>query len=103
VTGTNNVQVADRPNTAAAYGALNVTTTPIELKVGASVLSYRTLVHIQPKGNGVYWGYDSAVGSTTGNQVFRNQLIFVPLGPGISIWLVSTRGSGVDVRIGELA
>ena len=92
----------DSLNRQGVYGEITVGTTPVEVKVGASPLAHRGLVHILAKDNQIYWGYDNSVTTTTGTRIFRNQLVFLPVGPDVSIWLVAN-GAGRDAAIGELA
>lgn len=92
----------DTLNSDAVYGTITVGTTPVEVKVGASVLERRKLVTIQPKDNKVFWGYSNSVTISNGTQVFKDQFMPIAVGDEISVWLVAD-GAGKDVRIGELA
>jgi len=103
VTENNDLMVSDTPNTSGLFKTISVTTTPIELKVGASALLDRKLAHIQSQANGLYFGYDNTVSASNGTLLFKSQILFVPVGGGVSLWLVSTTGGGIDVRIGELS
>lgn len=101
-TSSGDLNVADVPNTSATYGALTVTNSPVELKVGGSALTNRKLITIQPKGTGIYYGFSNAVTTSTGTEIFKDQTLIIPVGQGISVWLVALAGS-VNVRIAELA
>lgn len=89
-------------NGAAVYSELTVGTTAVEVKVGGSVLAQRRMVHITPKENSVYWGYDSGVTTTTGTRVWKDQTVFLPVGPDITVYLIAN-GAGKAVNIAELA
>jgi hypothetical protein len=86
----------------AVYGALSVTTTPVELKVGASPVSERKVISFQPTDGVVYYGYDSSVSSTTGTKIFSNQLIIIEASEQLAVYLVSETGT-VNVRITEVS
>ncbi len=85
----------------ATNGSISVTTSPVELKVGASVLSERIAVVVQPLGADIYWGYDSNVTASTGFKLFKDVLVFMGCGEELPIYLVASSGS-VDTRIGEV-
>jgi hypothetical protein len=86
----------------AVYGALSVTTTPVELKVGASPVSERKVISFQPTDGVVYYGYDSSVSSTTGTKIFSHQLIIIEASEQLAVYLVSETGT-VNVRITEVS
>lgn len=90
----------DTPRTQGLYTELTVGTTPVELKVGASVQTGRKYASIRPKDSAVWWGYDSSVSSVTGTKCFRDELVFIPA--GFSIFLVAAL-AGQKVSIGELS
>ena len=91
----------DTPVTQGAYTNITVGTSAIELKVGSSKLDGRKIVCVQPKGRKVYYGYDSSVTTSTGTEVFKNQTLYIPVGPDQEIWLIGSQ-SGIDVRISEI-
>lgn len=86
----------------AVYGEITVGTTAVEVKVGGSPLADRRMVHITPKDNQVFWGYDSSVTTSTGTRVWKEQTVFLPVGPDISIYLIAN-DAGKTVSIAELA
>lgn len=100
--GFGGVDSLDHANNAGVYGTLSVGTTAVEVKVGGSALSQRKNVTIQPKDNGIYWGYDSSVTTSTGMELFKDQVLSLPVGPDISVYLIGD-GAGKSARIGELA
>ena len=100
-TTNNDLMVVDTPNTEATYGALTVTTSAQEVKVGASALTNRKLITIQPKGTGIFFGFSNAVTTANGTELFKDQTLIIPVGQNVSVWVIGTAGS-VSVRIGEL-
>lgn len=93
------LQALDGP---AVYGVLNVTTTAVEVKVGASVHTDRKVITIQPIDGEVYFGYDSSVTSSTGTKIFRGQVYPLEVGELLPVWIVSASGT-VNTRITEVA
>ena len=89
----------DGPGT---HGALSVTDSPSELKVGASPFSERKVVTIQPLDGPIYFGYTNTVSSTTGTKVFQGQYFPLEAGESLNVWLVAEAGETVDVRITEV-
>lgn len=81
--------------------ALSVTDTPVELKVGASVLDERTIVTIQPLDGVVYFGFSNSVSASTGTKIFKNQYFSLEAGDQEQVWLVAESGETIDVRIAE--
>jgi len=87
----------------AVYKSLSVgDSTPVEVKVGASVQSERKIVTIQPIDGIVYYGYDTNLTSSNGTKIFKGQWIQLEVGEMLSIYLISDSGT-VDVRITEVA
>jgi hypothetical protein len=102
ITPNGEVRIADMITVGNAYGALSVSTSAVELKVGGAILTNRKAVHFQPKDNGIFWGYSNAVTTSTGTEMFKDQIIFLPMATGVSIWFIAT-GAGKSVRIAELS
>lgn len=86
----------------AVYGNKSVTTTPVEVKVGASPLSERKVVTMQAIDGNIYYGYDNSVSSTTGTIIYEGQYFHLEAGDALSVWVVAEAGT-VDVRITEVA
>lgn len=82
-------------------GALSVTDTATELKVGASVLDDRTVVTIQPLDGVVYFGFSNAVTASNGTKVFKSQYFSLEAGDQEEVWLIAESGETIDVRISE--
>jgi hypothetical protein len=84
-------------------GAITVTNTATEVKVGASPLENRKSVTVYNNGNQtIYWGYTNAVTTSTGTPIEKKQTVEFAVGDGQSIWLIASSGSQ-DVRITEAA
>ena len=92
----------DNLNDSAVFGSLSVGTSAVQVKVGGSPLANRKLVIMQPKDTGIFWGYDNTVTTSTGVEMFKDQIIPMECGPDISIWVIAT-GAGKSMRIQELA
>lgn len=84
-------------------GAIAVTNTAIEAKVGASPLPNRKSVTVYNNGNQtIYWGYTNAVTTLTGTPIAKKQSVEFAVGDGQSVWLIASSGSQ-NVRITEAA
>lgn len=82
-------------------GAITVTTSASEVKVGGSALSERKYVIIQPINNPIYWSYDSGVTSSTGHYIPSGTLIYVQAGEKLPVYVIAA--ANTDVRISEIA
>ena len=87
-------------NGPATHGSINVTTTAIEVKVGASPFEERKVITIQPLDGVVYYGYDNTVTSSTGTKLFKSIVFPLEASPSLSVWIIAGTGT-VDVRITE--
>lgn len=83
------------------YGALSVTTTPVEVKVGGSRYEDRQIVTIQPTNGDIVIGYSNALTAENGTIIFKNQFFPIEATKDSEIWIRSVTGT-VDVRIAEL-
>lgn len=93
------LKTIDFLNTSIVFKALSVTTTATLVIVGGSVLANRKSVTIMPTNGTVYLGYSSAVTTSSGMPVFKNQQISISAGSTVTVYLI---GAGtVDVRIME--
>lgn len=102
-TATGNLNVADVSNNGGVQGALSVTTSAVEAKVGGSPLANRKTLTIHNNGTGtLYWGYSNSVTSSTGTPIFKDQLVVFDIGTGTSVFLIASSGSH-NTRITESA
>lgn len=83
-------------------GNITVGTTAVEAKVGASALTNRGNLSVQPKDNSVYYGYTNAVTTSTGTRIFKNQTVWFDVSDSTTVYLIAD-GAGKDVRITEVA
>ncbi len=90
-------------NGPADQGAISVSTTPIEVKVGASIFEERTIITIQPLDGDVYFGYNSGtLTSSTGTKIFKGQYFIMEASDSLPVYVVAASGT-VDVRITEVS
>lgn len=82
------------------FGNLSVGTSAVEVKVGASKLTARRLVTIQPVDADLYWGYANTVTTANGTQLFKNQFMSFDADDTATIWLISATASK-NARISE--
>lgn len=82
--------------------ALTVGTTAVEGKVGSSPLTGRKYVIFQAKDNGLFYGLTNSVTTSNGIEIFKDQILMVPLGENTSIYFIAT-GAGKAVRFQEIA
>lgn len=87
-------------NGPALYGNLSVSTSAIEVKVGASPMDGRTVVTIQPLDGDIYYGYDSSVTTSTGTKIFQGQFFPFEATEKLSIYVIAA--STIDCRITEV-
>lgn len=95
------VASADILNNEGVQGTLSVGTTSIEVKVGASRLEGRKTVTVYNSSNRVvYWGYTSAVTTSSGTPIEKKQLVTFDVGDNLSVYLIAETGTN-EVRITE--
>lgn len=82
------------------YGALSVTTSPVQVKAGVSNLANRIIVSILPTNGRVYFGWDNLVTSSTGTPIESGEMAYVAATDDLDIFLVAASGI-VDVRFTE--
>jgi hypothetical protein len=102
VTPNKDMRTNDSLNTIALDTIITVTAVgvPVELKVGGSVAAERKYIVMEALDTGVKWGFSSG---TQSFDLFKSQLIMLPLGPGKSIWFDIISGTNKQVAIGELS
>lgn len=84
------------------YSNINVSTTAVELKVGASPADDRKVMIIQALGNRVYIGFDSSVTTSNGIELSKRQTLFLEVSDQVNVWAIANSGT-IDVRIVELS
>lgn len=72
---------------------------PQELKVGVSRKATRKFIIMEALDTGIKWGFSS---STQSFDLFKNQLIMVPVGEDTEIWFDTISGTN-DVAIAEVS
>ena len=82
-----------------SYGALSVTSTAAQVKVGGSNLSKRKCISIQPLDGDIFYGFDSSVTISTGTKLFQGEKFFLECGDTLDVYVVSA--GTVDTRIAE--
>jgi len=78
---------------------IDLTTTPIEGKVGATTKTERKYVIMEALDTNVVWGFSN---TTQSFDLFKNQLIMVPVGPNTEVWFKMKSSTG-QVAFGELS
>lgn len=76
-----------------------LTTTPVQLKVGASALANRKYMVIEALSTNVVWGFSN---TTQSFDIFKSQLIMIPVGPNTQVWAKMSTGTG-NIAVGEVA
>jgi len=78
---------------------INLTTAAVELKVGGSPLANRKYVILEGQSTNIKWGFSN---TTQSFDVFKSQILMIPLGPNTAIWAKVTAGTGT-LAFGEVA
>lgn len=92
--------VSDILDAGGVQSGITVGTSAVEVKVGASKLANRKLVTAQPKANGVFWGYTSGVTTSSGTELFKDQVLAIAASETTEVWLIAST-AGNNVRITE--
>lgn len=99
----NELQTSDISNNGGTNGAITVSTSSIEAKVGVSALSNRKNLTVYNNGNNtIYWGYSSGVTTSNGTPIYKDQFVSWDIGPNTSVYLIASSGSN-NIRISENA
>jgi len=98
-----NSQISDVNNSDYVAGALSVTTSAVEAKVGASRLSKREMVRIYNNDSSIiiYFG-PSGVTTSSGEPIKPGEAVSVPAGDAIGVFLIAASGT-VNTRIQEMS
>lgn len=98
-----NPEYADVDNDGYVSGAVAVSTTQVEAKVGANRLVGREGVTLTNKGQDrVYYG-PNGVTVTSGDYLEKNQFASLPFGENIAVYLICDTGKTATVIVQELA
>lgn len=81
-------------------GELIIGTTAVEIMVSADSKEGRQVVLLQPRDKGIYIGFDSTVTTGTGVEIFKNQIIPIPVGESATLYAIGT-GAGLRLRVLE--
>jgi hypothetical protein len=92
----NSSEFDDVMNDGYVSGSVNVTTTEVEAKVGASRLANREAITITNRGNTTIYYGPTGVTSTTGDALYKDQTVALPLG-GLGIFLITASGSSTAI------
>lgn len=105
VTTNGDQKVADGVRNGGVYGALNIPTanTAVEAKVGASRLTNRKSLIISIENNGVFWGLDNTVTTTSGVPTANGQVLTFSPDPDstFQVWLVGS-ANNKNVHVVEI-
>ena len=96
-------EYSDVDNDGYASGAVSVSTTQIEAKVGASRMVGREAITITNKGpNTLYYG-PTGVTSTTGDVLYKDQYVSLPIGASLGVFLICVTGQSATAIVQELS
>ncbi len=94
-------ELDDVNNNSYLSGAVNVTSSAVEAKVGANRLEGRELLTITNKGSKtVYYG-PAGVTSTTGDPLYKDQFVSLPFGDNIAVYVVCAGADTATVIVQE--
>ena len=100
----NPITTKQKPTSEAVYGNISVTNTATPLRVGASNLSGRSQVVVQPKSSTIYIGFDGSVtagNNGTGLKVTSNSVMVFLVDDGITLYGISSGGGSVNTFVSE--
>jgi hypothetical protein len=101
--GTGSQQISIVLDSSYISGPISVSTTAVEAKVGASPLAAReSLLIYNPGPRTIYYG-PAGVTTSTGFPLAVGQTLQLAVGSTVSVFLVTTSGDSISVRVQELA
>jgi hypothetical protein len=104
VTNKKNARVVDTLHCGGVSKLVNITSTPVEVKVAGSAKSDRKTIFIQPRAKGIFWSFDSSVTAddtvTGGAPLGKNQPLEIDAEANTPIYLIGPVG-GIKVFISE--
>lgn len=90
-----NILVIDTPESGLST-TISLTTSPVELKVGASAKTNRRLIEMQALDKNVKWGYNT----NCDFDLFKNQFFSLPCGENCTLYLKASTGTA-DIAVSE--
>lgn len=99
VSNNQEIYIRDTHDNGGLDATIALTTTPTEGKVGASRKTERKYVIMEALDNNIVWGFSNTSQSF---DLFKSQLIMVPVGENTEIWFAMRNGTG-NVAFGELS
>lgn len=100
------IDVTPVPINSILYGVISVTNTAVALKIGASNMTDRRTITIQPKGGAIFIGYDNTVtagNSGTGEKITNGEIVELDLDAAITIYAIKNGSGSVNVHVAEKA
>lgn len=92
-----NPDFSDVVNNTYVTGSVSVGTTEIEAKVGGSPVDDRQIVTIHNKGpKEIFYG-PTGLTSSTGTPLKKNQFACIPVGPDISVFMLTASSSSTVI------
>jgi len=83
--------------------SITVGTSAVEgVITGGVPRSNRKYVIFQSQGQGVFFGFTAGVTTSNGIEIFKSQLLMIPVGENTSIYFIAT-SAGKEVRFQELS
>lgn len=99
---TEGTEFADTLGNSYIAGSISVGTTAVEAKVGATRSESREVVRIYNNSNTTIYFGPSDVTASTGEPIFKNQWINIPVNVNLSVYLITASGTASDIRIQEI-
>ena len=93
------LRTADVLDAGGVDAVVALTTTAVELKVGASIRTNRKFLMLQGLSANIVWGLSN---TTQSFKIANNQYVMVPFAPGSTIWAKVTTGTG-SIAVGEVS
>lgn len=82
---------------------LTITSTQSEAKVGGTRLAGREVVTIQNIGNKTVFYGPTGLTDITGNPLYKNQFVSLPIGVNLGVFLICSSGDSSTVIVQEMA
>jgi hypothetical protein len=99
-TGNQDLCVTDILDVGGVQGAITVGVAAVAAQVGVSPYTNRKNLTVMPTNGSIFWGYSSAVTTSTGTEIFKNQLATFQVSENVTIWLIAAANRNVRVTEG---